>query len=130
VSGRVIPFPVKRTAPVQRVAEALLGPAGGLLKTSERRPGTDLFRGMSPNSEPVAPSVQSVVPVSQELRAVGVGDSMGGGELVRVWREAAGLSQNALARRLGVSQPRVARLEAQDNVTLRVLRAVRAACTT
>lgn len=36
-------------------------------------------------------------------------------------REEAGLSQRELARRLGVSQPRVARIEQSRNVTIEVL---------
>ncbi len=38
---------------------------------------------------------------------------MNAGTLIRTRREAAGLTQEALARRLGVSQPSVARLESQ-----------------
>jgi len=47
---------------------------------------------------------------------------MTAGELVRRTREAEGLTQAALARRLGISQPSVARLErAGDAVTVATL---------
>jgi transcriptional regulator with XRE-family HTH domain len=47
---------------------------------------------------------------------------MNGGLLIRRAREAEGLTQTQLARRLGVTQPSVARLEAAgDNVTLATL---------
>jgi transcriptional regulator with XRE-family HTH domain len=47
---------------------------------------------------------------------------IGGGGLIRMAREAEGLTQAQLARRLGITQPSVARLEsAGDNVTLATL---------
>jgi transcriptional regulator with XRE-family HTH domain len=47
---------------------------------------------------------------------------MNGGSLIRQAREAEGLTQSQLARRLGITQPSVARLEAAgDNVTLATL---------
>src|SRR5688572_7101216 len=46
----------------------------------------------------------------------------GGGALIRVAREAESLTQAQLAKRLGITQPSVARLEkAGDNVTLATL---------
>jgi transcriptional regulator with XRE-family HTH domain len=48
--------------------------------------------------------------------------SMTAGELVRMTREAEGLTQAALASRLGITQPSVARLErAGDKVTVATL---------
>ena len=45
------------------------------------------------------------------------------GSLIRDARRSAGLSQAALARRLGLSQPAVAKLESRDsNPTIRTLR--------
>ena len=45
-----------------------------------------------------------------------------GGQLIRAAREAEGLTQAQLARRLGITQPSVARLEAAgDNVTIATL---------
>jgi transcriptional regulator with XRE-family HTH domain len=45
-----------------------------------------------------------------------------GGQLIRSAREAEGLTQAQLARRLGITQPSVARLEAAgDNVTIATL---------
>jgi transcriptional regulator with XRE-family HTH domain len=47
---------------------------------------------------------------------------IGGGGLIRMAREAEGLTQVQLAKRLGITQPSVARLEAAgDNVTLATL---------
>jgi transcriptional regulator with XRE-family HTH domain len=47
---------------------------------------------------------------------------MSGGALIRIAREAEGLTQAQLAKRLGITQPSVARLEkAGDNVTLATL---------
>ena len=47
---------------------------------------------------------------------------MDGGRLIRMSREAEGLTQAQLAKRLGITQPSVARLEAAgDNVTLATL---------
>src|SRR3954447_22397017 len=48
---------------------------------------------------------------------------MTAGELIREARQAQGLSQAQLARRLGISQPAVARLEsASDAITVETLR--------
>lgn len=47
---------------------------------------------------------------------------MSGGSIIRMAREAEGLTQAQLAKRLGITQPSVARLEkAGDNVTLATL---------
>jgi transcriptional regulator with XRE-family HTH domain len=47
---------------------------------------------------------------------------MSGGSIIRLAREAEGLTQAQLAKRLGITQPSVARLEkAGDNVTLATL---------
>ena len=47
---------------------------------------------------------------------------MSGGSIIRIAREAEGLTQAQLAKRLGITQPSVARLEkAGDNVTLATL---------
>ena len=47
---------------------------------------------------------------------------MSGGNIIRMAREAEGLTQAQLAKRLGITQPSIARLEAAgDNVTLATL---------
>lgn len=48
---------------------------------------------------------------------------MNAGEIIRIARQAEGLTQEQLARRLGITQPSIARLErAGDNVTVATLR--------
>jgi transcriptional regulator with XRE-family HTH domain len=86
------------------------------LPSAQSLPGCDTVNGMSTKDLPVPERAPSAAPI---LR---------GGHLVQEARRRAGLSQKALAQRMGTSQSLIARWE-QDKVSPRyesVVRAVRA----
>jgi len=84
-----------------------------------------LETGLADREEPPRPSRSPTIPPGAELRWIAVAPSVAAALLVRWARGEAHLSQAELAKRVGVSQQAIAKIErVRGNVTLRTLERV------